>query len=74
MASVDKAKFLKRLSGGSDSYSEPIPGEPSDEPMTEESDDSGMTCGQQLKAAIDAGDTVAIDDALREAVRKYSGA
>jgi hypothetical protein len=70
MASVDKAKFLQRLSGGSDSYSEPVPGEPT-EPMAEEDEGGELSCGEQLLAAVKAGDAAGVDAALREAAAKY---
>lgn len=67
MPAINKDKFLADISGAKP-YGDDPQGTP--DGATEESGE--MTCGEQLKAAIDSGDTVAIDDALREAVMKYS--
>lgn len=67
MPAINKESFLADISKAKP-YGDGSQGTPNGEP--EES--GSMTCGEQLKAAIDSGDTVAIDDALREAVMKYS--
>ncbi len=72
MAAIDKKAFLSRIASKKPA-GDAIPGESAYEEAspTEESSE-GMTCGEQLKAAIDNGDTAGIDAALREAVAKYS--
>ena len=75
MAAIDKAAFLKRIAGGADpEYSgDAVAGE-SDAAAAPEGDDEaseGMTCGEQLMAAVNAGDAAGVDAALREAVAKY---
>lgn len=75
MAGIDKAAFMKRLSAKSAApgYGETVPGaEPSAEMPPDES--GPLSCGEQLIQALDSGDPAAVDAALQEAVRKYSGA
>ena len=69
MPGIDKAKFLKRISDKPPAgYGDEVPGAP------EESDEGGgMTCGEQLMAAVKNGDAAGVDAALREAVAKYGG-
>ncbi len=75
---INKKAFLARIASKKPTYAgDAMPGEGSEQEEASESPEEAksegdMTCGEQLKAAIDSGDTVAIDDALKEAVRKYS--
>lgn len=69
MAGIDEASFMKRLSAGKGPPpSDNIPGEA--EP---DGDEAPLSCGEQLMKALDSGDASAVDDALREAVKKYGG-
>lgn len=71
MAGIDQASFMKRLSAKGPPPSENIPGEA--EPDGDEADGEPLSCGEQLVKALDSGDASAVDDALREAVKKYGG-
>ncbi len=71
MPGIDKAGFLKRLEKKASDYESPMPGEPSPEAPPEEG--AELSCGDQLLAAVKAGDAAGIDAALQEAVAKYGG-
>ena len=76
MPGIDKAAFLKRISGKAPA-GEDIPGAAPESEMDPEEhtaeEETDMTCGEQLVQAlgIEGADVQAVDDALREAVRKY---
>lgn len=74
MPGIDKAKFLKRIAEKPPAgYGDSVPGEgPAEEMAPGEESDEGMTCGEQLMAAVKSGDAAGVDAALREAVAKYA--
>ncbi len=74
---INKKAFLARIASKKPTYAgDAFPGEGSAAEEASESPDEAksegdLTCGEQLMNAIDAHDSTAIDDALKEAVRKY---
>jgi hypothetical protein len=76
MPGIDKAAFLKKIAGKKPADAMPGEGSPEEEasePADEAAAEGDVSCGEQLQKALDSRDPQAIDDALREAVAKYSG-
>ena len=69
MPGPDKNAMLQRIAGKAPGYSsDDVVGAPTAEP---DGDEAPLSCGEQLMQAINSGDASLVDEALKEAVRKY---